>query len=108
VPLVFVFVFIASISRSGGSVDKDEIANAQLNEDIRIARAEEAEAEKQKLIDQVEVAKNCTPWGPKCQRAKDDTAATEAKLAAARAVLKVRGAEHSKGMTLRLAQYVRF
>ena len=77
---------MSSVQRTGSAIDKDETASLQRTEQIRIARKEEAEAEKQVFLDQAEAAKNCTPWGPKCQRAKDDQKATEDKLAGARAV----------------------
>jgi hypothetical protein len=108
VPVVMIFVFLSSIQRSGTAIDKDDVAHAQLAEQIRIAKKEEGEAEKQKLLDQGEVAKNCTPWGPKCQRAKDDQTATETKLTAARAVLKVHGIATSDSLAVRLAAYLPF
>ena len=108
VPAVMTFVFMSSVQRTGSAIDKDETASLQRTEQIRIARKEEAEAEKQVLLDQAEAAKNCTPWGPKCQRAKDDQKATEDKLAGARAVLKVHGAATSHSLAVLLAAYFPF
>jgi hypothetical protein len=90
-PLALSVVFMAAIQRNGSAVDNDDAARRQIAEQVRIARAEETEAVAQLAIDKAEVAKNCSPWGPKCQRAKDDQAATEGKLAAARAGLQRHG-----------------
>jgi hypothetical protein len=102
VPMVMTFVFMSSVQRTGSATDKDDAADKQRAAQILIARKEEGEAEKQKPLDQGEVAKNCTPWGPKCQKAKDDAAATEAKLSGARAVLKVHGVATSNSLAIRL------
>jgi hypothetical protein len=51
------------------------------------------------------VAKNCTPWGPKCQRAKDDQARTEAKLASARSKLEKQSVVLEDALTARLVAW---
>ena len=70
-------MFVASVQRTSSSLNSDETSVKQRLEAIRIARSEETEATKQLVTDQTEVAKNCTPWGPKCQQAKDDQRKTE-------------------------------
>src|SRR5262249_40325538 len=52
--------------------------------------------------------KNCNVWGPICTKAREAQAATEKKLADARAVLKRQGVEVDDSLAKRLVAYLPF
>lgn len=108
VPLAVAFVFTVSIQRTGGATDTDEAGRRQIAENIRIAKQEAREAEDQLPLDKALVTKNCGVWGPVCTKAKADQAATEGKLAAARATLKQHGVAVDDSMARRLVAYLPF
>lgn len=108
VPLTLLFVFTVSIQRTGSAVDGDETERKQVTQNIMIARLEEKEATEQLKIDKAAVSRNCNVWGPICDKAKAEQRATEAKLTAARAVLKKQGIETDDGMATRLVGYLPF
>jgi hypothetical protein len=107
-PLALAFVFTVSIQRTGSATDTDEAARQQTSVAIQISKKEEREAEDQLIRDKATVAKICEVWGPKCSQAKADQAATEAKLAGARGVLKKHGVASDDSLARRLTAILPF
>jgi hypothetical protein len=101
-PVMMSSVFMAAIARNGSVIDADETSRLQIAETIKIAHAEESEAIAQLVTDKALVAKNCDVYGPKCTKAKVDQAATEVKLAGARATLKVHSVTSDDSLAKRL------
>ena len=66
------------------------------------------EAVAQLVVDKAAVRANCDVWRTICQKAKDDQAKTEAKLTAARSVLKTRGVVLDDSMAKRIVTYLPF
>jgi hypothetical protein len=108
VPVAVSFVFTVSIQRTGTATDNDENQRKQIAQAIKIAKAEQREAEDQLVVDKAAVTKNCNVWGPICTQAKAAQTATEAKLAGARAVLKRQGVEVDDSLAKRLVAYLPF
>jgi hypothetical protein len=108
IPLALAFVLTVSIQRTGSVTDLDEVGRQQIAAAIVIAKTEQGEAEQQLVTDQQMVASNCDVIGPKCKAAMDARAATEAKLASARAVLKKRGIAVDDSMAKRLIAWFPF
>ena len=108
IPLSLVFIFTVSIQRTGSVTDTDEAARQQIARSIQIAEAEIAEAQVQQVKDQAAIDAICAIWGPKCTMAREAKAATERKLAEARAVIKRQGIVVDDPLAKRLAAYFPF
>jgi hypothetical protein len=108
IPVALAFVFTVSVQRTGTAADNDDVQRRQIAQSIKIAQAEQREAEDQLVIEKATVARNCGIWGPKCTKAREAQAASEAKLAAARAVLKTHGVEINDSMARPIVAYLPF
>ena len=62
VPVALAFVFTVSIQRTGTATDNDENQRKQIAQAIKIAKAEQREAEEQLGTDKATVARNCDVW----------------------------------------------